>query len=194
MGVNVVALIPYKGINIETKKGLELIENKKDGSFMNFYTVLKKNDFSASDWKKAYWYDEKERQIIANPILNEPLRYSLIHGCNLYFKFGINTIEVISWIRMNSFIQNIEIQEAMLECYCEIGNNFDAMDFYILGDNHPLYFSHIESKGKFRELSQLAKRLEIEKKSEISDMYVDLDDSYDIEGFYKYNLISKKKN
>ena len=74
----------------------------------------------------------------------------MIHNSEFHLLFGKNTIEVISVVRRMIFTDDEAIQKAMIDGIRYIGRLFGAIDCYILGDNHPLYFAHKESLGKFR--------------------------------------------
>ena len=190
MGVNVVVLIPYKGINPQILAEIEDIYQEKEGIFKDFNNVLK-NVFGISGRNEPYWFDEKLRTKVKEPDLTIPLRYSLIHS-SIHFRFGKNSIEVISEVRMSYFIQNKAIQSAMLTCFQEIGSRFNAIEAFIVGDNHPLYFEHLSANGKFRKIARLARRLKKERKTRIEDLYVNLGTNlYEIEGYYKLNFKSK---
>jgi len=121
MRVNVVALITYKGINPQILAEIEDIYQEKEGVFKDFNNVLK-NVFGISGRNEPYWFDEKLRTKVEEPDLTIPLRYSLIHSSSIRFRFGKNSIEVISEVRMSYFIQNKAIQSAMLTCFQEIGS------------------------------------------------------------------------
>lgn len=190
MGVNVVALIPYKGINPQTLAEIEDIYQEGEGVFRDFSNVLQ-GVFEVSSQENPYWFDEKLRTKVVEPDLTIPLRYSLIHS-SIHFRFGKNSIEVISEVRMSYFIQYKEIQSAMLTCFQEIGSRFNAIEAFIVGDNHPLYFAHLNTNGKFRKIARLARRLKKERKTSIEDLYVTIGTNiYEIEGYYKLNFKSK---
>ena len=147
--------------------------------------LLQNKGFAVSHLDKSYWYVELENKAVTTFDLNNYLRFALISKYNLIFKFGKNTIEVTSAIRMNIFILDNDIQQAMISCFQYIGQLFEAIHSYILGDNHALYFEHQQSCGKFRNINRLAKKMENERKDNIKDMYIELENSYDLEGFYK---------
>ncbi len=208
MGIITVALIPYKGINEQTVEEISKIKNEEGGSFRAFYDALLESDFKAKEWQPTYWYDElnSEKAKEQNPSIKdlaEPFRYGLVHGSNIYCMFGKNTIEVGSWIKMISFIQIERIQKAMLRVFYDIAKRFNALEGYLDGDHHNLYFEYQESKGKFRKVARLAKQLNAEQQDKIADMYIDLGYSddivvggapvamYDIKGFYKLNFLDE---
>ncbi len=188
MSVNIVALIPYKGINEESKKLIETLETDLP-EFQKYFKALQQQEFSVHD-RETYWYDEKlyKRQEKPDEIL--PMRDSLIHKYYMYFFFGKNTIYMSNPWRFVSMVIYENIQKTFMECVNKVGSLTNAKECYIIGDNHPLHFICFESKGKFRNITRWANQNKEQAKDGISGkngMYIKIEEGlYDVKGYYKH--------
>ncbi len=194
MGIDLTALIPYKGISPETLYAVEQIKADANGVFYQLFETLERKRAFPRAWEPQryipYWYDEVENVEAERIDLTIPMRYHLGQaGRAVFLQFGRNTIGLLG-ARMGYFCTDDQVQQAYLACIHEIGRQLGAIECYIAGDNHALYKAFKDHQGNFRKVSRLAKKLWEEEKATVKDIYVNLDEStYDIQGFYKLKIL-----
>ena len=177
MGINITAIFPISQFEKRFDSIIDKIENQEYPSIQDYYQTILDEGFPDAGNHTPQWYLH-DKEVNERPQLpNIDAELGLSGG--LMLRFRNDGIEVWSVIRAFIAIKHHPIiAQKLVAVYKEIGRDLHLNECWVMGDWNPIYLSY--RKG---EAYQLVKSVDPSKDT-LEDIYVELNDSYDIIGHY----------
>ena len=182
MGINITAIFPIDSFNASHLEVIKQLEQQQFKIVEEYYQAVLKDGFI--DFRKGnvkWFYDDKKIDTRPPSIPDINVALELPEG--LVFRFRNNCFEIYSVIRAFQFLKYYpNTQLELLALYKEIGTALGAKNCWIMGDHEPLYHRFIRDK-EFHFNDQ-----DIVRKQNLGDLYIEHEDTYDINGYYNYEF------